>query len=537
MKKIISVVLAFILIAAMAMPSFAAASGSTPIPTVYVEGQGSYIYSADGSTQIYPIETEDGYISAAVQECLPSFFRALSGGDTAEYKEKLIGVIKPIYEKMRLNDDGERVDGSWTTWLHNGGNVNVSNKVSNGRYNIRAYNFNYDWRLDPFENAVELKTYIENIKRVTGAAKVNLLGRCEGSIIVMAYLAVYGHDDINKIIFMNPAFDGYLLSSQIFSGKLHFDGQAIGRWLEAGQIVEFGDDLAAQLLKSFLAFAQDSGLLNLFGDAVYSVFENILKDILPELILASYGTSPSTWAMVSVDDFDDAVNYVFNGREAQYAKLIEKIQRYYNDVKLKRDEIISSCIADGIDVGVVTKYGYPTVPIFELSNLLSDGFSTLTHSSFGATTTNVEEHFSDAYLAAAEANGTLKYISPDRQVDASTALLPDTTWIIGNLYHRNFPDSLDDFCAWFLATDDADINTDAAYPQYLHYEDDTELLVPMTEENSSGTVWDSERTVGRSFNDFINKLIDWFQYFIGIFRNLIEGIVAHARGTAEPVNP
>ena len=60
-------------------------------------------------------------------------------------------------------------------------------------------------------------------------------------------------------------------------------------------------------------------------------------------------------------------------------------------------------------------------PFVKSQDQLSDEIADLEHASFGATVAkSVYDVLPDSYIQAAVANGTDKYISPDKQIDAST---------------------------------------------------------------------------------------------------------------------
>ena len=68
------------------------------------------------------------------------------------------------------------------------------------------------------------------------------------------------------------------------------------------------------------------------------------------------------------------------------------------------------------------------MPIFADCNNTSDGTAETYLTSFGATTADLGKNLSADYLASViEANK--KYVSPDEKIDASTCVLPDTTWL------------------------------------------------------------------------------------------------------------
>jgi hypothetical protein len=64
--------------------------------------------------------------------------------------------------------------------------------------------------------------------------------------------------------------------------------------------------------------------------------------------------------------------------------------------------------------------------------MLSDNVIETANSSLGATTAALGQIFSEEYLAGKD----MKYISPDKTVDASTCLFPEKTWFIKDLSHE-----------------------------------------------------------------------------------------------------
>ena len=158
-----------------------------------------------------------------------------------------------------------------------------------------------------------------------------------------------------------------------------------------------------------------------------------------------------------------------------------------NTVQLTFEETLKEQTARGIEYSNIVKYGYQSVPITENSDILSDDTVSVEESSFGATVTAVNDKFSTEYITAAIANQRAKYISPDMQIDASTCLLPDTTWFIKDLKHRHFPQCVNGLVSDIVNNDGFTVDSNPDYPQYLVFERSTGALVPMTSENCNTT--------------------------------------------------
>ncbi|MBQ6624896.1 MAG: hypothetical protein IIX39_03665, partial [Clostridia bacterium] len=179
-KRIISVILTVSLIVSsvFSLSLFAFAQSKvdgTDIPTVYVGGQGQTIYDKDGNV-IYPIDLSMDEVMAFAENNAETYLNAVLTQDFDEFFDELYNFLYPVLSTIALDENGDRTDGSYNEWSWSRDRLN-GNKVD-GVYPINRYNFHYDWRLDPLENAVLLRQYIEDVLYVTGENKVELIGRC-----------------------------------------------------------------------------------------------------------------------------------------------------------------------------------------------------------------------------------------------------------------------------------------------------------------------------------------------------------------------
>lgn len=548
MKKAISVFLVLLLVFLGCVPALAAGASGGAVPTVYIVGGNGGLKNAEGE-MVLPIETPEGYLGEAVKDCAADLAKALvlrTPEAKEAYKEKLISWMAPIYEKVVLDRSGDPigeyvVTNGWSADPFVIPEVMPDYKTGDG-YDLRSYEFYYDWRLDPFVNADRLEAYINAILRGTGAEKVNLLGRCEGGTILMAYLSAYGHEKVNKVFFNTTASNGYILATAAFSGEMEFSSADINRFLKNNpnfslddldlSSLSMGDDLLA-LLKAMLDASSASPGVDLTGRLLDRFYTDLLREILPEVLLVSYGTFPAVWAMVDNDHFDAALSYVFAGREAEYAGLIERIVYYHENVSLKTEELLRACEADGVEVGTVTKYGYPAMPLYKESDLLSDGHALVRDVSFGATASTHTGTLDEKYINRRVSEGKGKYISADKKIDASTGMFPDTSWYIGNLEHQYFPYLIDDLTQVFFVSDGMTVDTDPAYPQFMVFNEEYRLD-PLTEENADRSVVGvgNEPTFSNSLERFADAFGSILIKLITFVRSIITGIVDHAKGNA-----
>ena len=548
MKKTVSVFLSLLLVFLGCVPALAAGASGGAVPTVYIVGGNGGLKNAEGE-MVLPIETPEGYLGEAVKDCAADLAKALvlrTPEAKEAYKEKLISWMAPIYEKVVLDRSGDPigeyvVTNGWSADPFVIPEVMPDYKTGDG-YDIRSYEFYYDWRLDPFVNADRLEAYINAILRGTGAEKVNLLGRCEGGTILMAYLSAYGHEKVNKVFFNTTASNGYILATAAFSGEMEFSSADINRFLKNNpnfslddldlSSLSMGDDLLA-LLKAMLDASSASPGIDLTGRLLDRFYTDLIREILPDVLLVSYGTFPAVWAMVDNDHFDAALSYVFAGREAEYAGLIERIVYYHENVSLKTEELLRACEADGVEVGTVTKYGYPAMPLYKESDLLSDGHALVRDVSFGATASTHTGALDEKYINRRVSEGKGKYISADKKIDASTGMFPDASWYIGNLEHQYFPYLIDDLTQAFFVSDGMTVDTDPAYPQFMVFNEEYRLD-PLTEENADRSVVGvgNEPTFSNSLERFADAFGNILIKLITFVRSIITGIVDHAKGNA-----
>ena len=499
--RIISVLLAVLMLASLLMPMSAVANVRTSDPVVYVRGQGTPLYNAKGE-QIYPVEVVDGYIGNAVKECMPVFLDAVRTNQWDAYSDALYEAVYPIFEPIALDKNGEASDGSGIDWTWS--RSTLKNTKKNGTYGMRDYMFYYDWRLDPWAVAEDLSDYIDAVIAVTGAKKVNLIGRCEGACVTQAYLKKFGTSKINNYCLYSQALSGVNTVSGTFSGKIKLDAASIDRY--ADYYMNVNNTTVNDLLQSTIDLAVATNGLGLATSYVNEIYAKAYASILPRLVLATYGTMPGIWAMVSLADYDDAMALNFTGVEKEYSGLIEKIKNFHAKVAVPFENDLKSMSHKGIDIAVVTKYGFQSIPLFENNEVISDGASTVENTSFGATTAVVGQTLSAEYIADRNAKGFGNYISPDRQIDMSTALIPKKTWIVKGLEHSVFPDCVEELISAFFITDgDMTVDTYDVFPQFTVYDEKSKTLSPMTAQNSTDS-WEDGGLFARLYRFFTSLL-------------------------------
>ncbi len=515
MKRIVSFLLCFVMLvsAVFCVAPASATQEGIDIPLIYVEGQGHALYKNIGTPeqeQIYPIKIPEEYINEKLDTFLPVFAEAFFTQQWDEFCVELYNIIVPIMAEVRLDNNGEASNGTGIDWVWS--EQTLTDKKVNGKYHIQDYVFKYDWRIDPWETADKLHDYIETVKKVTGAEEVALLGRCLGANIVAAYMTKYDGEHVRECIFYASASHGAAMASKAFCGELYLEGDGIERYLYDIQL--FDDDSLETLIESLVTLLNKTYGLDIACWAVNNVYKDIYLNIMPPILSESFATFPGYWSMVTEADYEKAKETVFYGSESgEYAGLIEKIDNYHNNVRLKMDDKYLELNERGVEFSNVSKYGLQIIPVSKENNIVSDGTCEISQSSMGATAAGVKSKFDSKYIDAAITNGTAKYISPDKQLDASTCMFPNSTWFIKDLKHDYFPDDVENLFTEIINNDGYSVFDSPEYPQYLVYDKASDTIVPMTAENLDTT---SEWNV-----TFLEALTKFMKCLFGIIKENI----------------
>lgn len=519
------------------------------IPVIRISGDGEKLVDENGDkvfhykdfASILDSDDEEGEGDSEILESvanilMPFLIDGLLNDNWEPYYENLQNEISELFENSLLDKDGNAQYGT-------GLRQERIDKMNNIRHNDQSwrtadgtkyyvhdrYWFYYDWRLDPIETAGELKLYIDDILASTHCDKVGIVASCLGTNVVTAYLAVYPEHAAQNI--RGIAYDGSVVSgaemlSEAISGKFNVDAAAINRTLkDCGAIGMFDID---GFINTTLEMLDRTGALDaVIGKTKDWIYYKLVEGVTSALALSTFYTWPNYWACVSTEDYDTAMNYVFGAegseKRKEYAGLIAKLDNYNEVVRQRIPEIMTSTVANGVNFGVISKYGFQTLPICETNYLVSDQFASVGRSSFGATTGTIYKDLTDEHIAERKEAGFGKYISPDGQIDASTCLFPDSTWFIKGSSHSNWSD-------WELrllydiasSEEKVTINNSCWPSQFVVYsytnpdEDSDGEIQTMTTENCDTENWEAEERIDNPTDKYgkifvaVSSLIKWF---------------------------
>lgn len=523
LKKVISLVLVLIMLFAVAAPAGAATTKNVSDVTIYVQGYGASLYANDGSAIWDGGPTSDilPNLVAVLEDLLKELALGTLTGNYDEYCDLLYEAIAPAYSNVILDKNGEASNdkGINKNMLTAGYNIDYSSKLSTG-----TIEFCYDWRLSCVENAKILEQFIDKVCREKGYDKVNLLGRCLGGNVVQAYLEnAENLDKINKTILYIPSTEGVDFINALFTGDIEITGQALENYVN--YTLPRNDDMTSmfgtegteliEILSVIIEFLNEVYVLGFGIDVVEAILNAVKDNVLARIVRDTYGGFVGFWNMVYAEDLEDAIAFVYNTPELQeeYAGMIEKI-REFKAVQVNARETISTLHEDGMEIMILSKYNFANLPLSANANQHSDSTALTIHTSHGATVANFGETLSSNYINSLSDK---RYLSADTIIDASTCVLPDTTWFVKNLVHMNFPASVDKLFVKFLTTDGMTVFTDETYPQYLNYDEETgEIsIVEGLDDNdiisTESTIW----TKLISFFKFLKVIINFISQYLG----------------------
>ncbi|MGN0448164.1 MAG: esterase/lipase family protein [Acutalibacteraceae bacterium] len=445
MKKLISFLLVTIMVLSCSVLTFSGfALEDDEHPTIYLYGANTEaIYSAEGE-QLFP-KGEDfdamDVVMNALMPCLEKLAVGLIIDDYELYAKEFYDAFVPIFGPIALDKNGEATNGSGTAVTS--ATQDVPEKSSG--YEPLDYRMHYDWRLSPLATALELKEYIDRVLEATGETKVNLMGRCYSANVIEAYLTVYeGHAlaHVDDVTYITSSVLGLDLLGAIFTGNLKIDGNYIDAiadyYFNYLNFIE--DEATKQTVQSLLELLTQVKVMDFTGETLNKLINEIKYDLIPPIIRDTFGSMPSMWSMVPAESYDKAIEFIFGDCRQEYAGLIEKTDKYHNEVQKPALDVIKRLQASGIDFVMIAKYNIPELPVYEGFNSQSDGFTLTWRQAFGGEYSSYGETLPQNYISINKNN---RYLSPDYKVDASTCLFPEKTWFVKDLQHMDFPDNLD----------------------------------------------------------------------------------------------
>ena len=330
-----------------------------------------------------------------------------------------------------------------------------------------VYYYNYDWRLDPFYHAEKIAALIDTALHDSGQKQIDLACASMGGILTIAYLTKYGADKLHRVLFLSSTWFGTYVAGDVLRGDVRFSGETLYNFLQAMVGSENrGVSFLLRVLHTMRVFRVVDHLASFLVPRIKErVYDTFLRD--------NFATMPVLWALVQPDVYEDCVNYMFGGKEAEYATLIA-MSKEYQKMIAGRNKMLKKQIKNGLEVCVVANYDLPVVPAYVHSDETGD---TVLESKFmlgGATVAKFGKTLPESYRPANPV-----HYSADRMVDLSKAFLPESTWAIKGAPHvaSDYGTDYNEFVFWLLRKKtQPKVDDSPQYPQFMRSSNAMELV-------------------------------------------------------------
>ncbi len=504
LKKLVCVFLALVLAFCGLFALTASAAGAEyekNCPLISVPGfMTDSIYKNPGKENeeaVWPPSKEA--ILNAVKDVLPTLSTVAVTKDWEKLNKVLIPAVNKLFSPVWITKDGEAGEST---------GINFTYPSKESILSKKEVRFSYDWRLSPLEIAEQLNDFIEYVCSVSGSEKVCLRPHSCGGVVTLSYIALYGRDRIQGVVMDSTAVFGETYTGELLTGKIELSADSIKSFLSYVLDGSEYDDIVACVTEML----SKAGVLDFVINFADEMLEGIKDEVIPQVIMPLFCRWLTIWAMCPDEYVEEAYHYVFgeacDGDPSEYAGLIAKLKEY--DIKVRANKVtLLQDTSKQCRFGVVSAYGYSSVPITPSWNSSGDGVIDSKFTSYGATVAPVGQTLSEDYLK----NKDMKFISPDKQVDASTCLFPEKTWFVKYLKHSTGHDCLDELTGLILYSGkDVTVDTFEEYPQFLRFDQSSQTLIINSKDIADGN--------GKS-RSFLARLISAMRKVFEMLKNYI----------------
>ncbi len=466
MKKVKRVLACVLAICLLGMPSVTAAAANTTTPLIVLQGySGPRLDDATTGEQVWGLDFDA--VGQRILDALPDILGTTGDtftGDTTALVDVLGGIVQETLEPVLCNPDGtskyDLVPHIQTaqqacvcTLRMNGEEALIAEKELVAMFeecigSNNVFIFNFDWRKGQMAYADAIDDFIGQVKALTGAKQVDLFGLSHGGQCGASYLYQYGwKGDVRKAMLDSPAIGGTSLVGDLLLGNpIDIDYATILQFVELG----LGTESEFEGLLRYIGFEN-------LNAVVADLFERYVVDILQNI--------PSIWDFCPLDVYEEAKAKRLD--TTVNAELIKQSDAFHYGILQNMRAGLERAQNAGTEIAIVTKYGFENVTG---SNINSD-YIIDTALSSGAYCTPFDETFSDSYTQSGDActNSGHLHISPERNIDASSAYLPDNTWFVKGQFHGMYvfdPYTVSLVQAFYFTDTLKDVFSDPNFPQF-----------------------------------------------------------------------
>ncbi len=483
MKKLISVILAISLVLSMFAVSASAAvktdcGGECNIcPSIVVPGigqsnvwaldeNGDYLTDDDGDRiSCFPAIFDVGPIVMRV--LAPALLTLITQHDVG-LSDALCDVVLDAFEVNMCDENGKNT-GNLEVERYPYSVAECSEYEKSQIYNnipltdyakIAGEDHLYYYAYNSFANLEEtvdgLYEFIQQVKAETGHDKINIVPISMGGSVANGLLEYYPDvmDDLNKVVYIVPALNGSTIVGDLYKKDLAFLDPD---FLYNGFLESLMDEDEARMIEVIARILPDEVLVGVLNNVADCLVEDVAANVT------------SLWGLCPKEDYVEASNELLASKPA----IKKQTDRYYQ-AQVNSLANIQKLIDKGVEVYNIVDYDAPLYQIgTSWNDDNADGIIHLSSTGMGVHSALVGETLPADYK---QANTSINcsdpshdHISPDRVVDASTGLLPDTTFYFDGQNHEKTArnDVIISLATKLLATDEIkSVYSTPDYPQF-----------------------------------------------------------------------
>lgn len=411
----------------------------------------SYLYDKNDEPVIYNGKHIGGTLiipnKAAVSKTVVA--KLIAKVAATVFLRKNIGVDKAVYnlvsdvlKHQRCDDNGNHIENLKTKRWNNSLKHMTKDEL-NWVYRMvpmkslvdeigedHVYFFTFNLVGDPVDSADDLDEYIETVRKQTGHDKVTLLPVSLGGTILTAYLEKYGHEKIDRVVNVVACLDGTDIAADFFAREWRLDDEYFYHQFLTNIFSETGVRPAHEkLIRMLLRIIPRSCVDAFLSGAVSAILDNLMLNC------------PQFWAMLPSYRYDALAERYLGAKTVLRART-----DCFHKARLNLRKNILDAVADGVHVDSIAAanldLGEETYTYFNIvasaEKVNSDGIVNLSSATLGATGAHGDKTLDDidyeknTYCNNHEHN----HVSPDNMVDASTAVLPENTWVFLEQHHE-----------------------------------------------------------------------------------------------------
>ncbi len=483
MKKIISLVLAFVLVFSMLSVSASAAvktecgGNCDTCPSIVVPGigqsnvwaldeNGDYLLDDNGERiSCFPAVFDIG--SIVMKVLAPALLTIFTQHDIF-LSDALCSVVLDAFEVNNCDENGK-----------NTGNIEVEKypysvaecsdyekKEIYDNIPLQAfselagedhlYYFAYNSFGNNYDIVCELYDFIQMVKAETGHDKVNIVPISMGGSVANGLFEYYPQvvNDLNRVVYIVPALNGSSIVGDLYTKNLAFFDT---EFLYNGFLEALMDEEDARMIEVIARILPDE------------VLSSVLKNVANCLVEDVAANITMLWGLCPKEDYPAASAALLGSKPAIKAQTDKFYKAQCNSLSN-----IQKLVDNGVEVFNIVDYD---VPLYLIGNSWNndnaDGVIHLSSTAMGVKSAIVGETLGEGYQQANTSvncsDPSHNHISPDNVVDASTGLLPDHTFYFDGQNHESTArnDIIISLATKLLATDDIkNVYSTPDYPQF-----------------------------------------------------------------------